>query len=153
MNVWKLVSGVALLLLVGILFGSVGTWLLTRPPHPPGPGGFRDRTTEAAERLSKDLDLTAAQKVAVTKILERMSQKLHEHFLKVRPEADRIVDDSFNEIRKELDDAQKKKFDSVKEKFRKHPGPPRGGPPMGPPPGGPPMGGPPFEGPPPGGPR
>ena len=153
MNIWKLVSGVVLILMVGILFGSIGTWLLTRPPHPPWPKGFKDRTTDAVERLSKDLDLTSEQKVTVRRILEDMSQKLHEHFLKVRPEADRITDGSFNEIRKILDDTQKKKFDAVREKFRKHPGPPKGGPPMGPPPPGPPPGVPPFEGPPPGGPR
>lgn len=158
MNVWKLVSGVALLLIVGILVGSVGTWLLIRPPHPPGPRHFKDRTPEAVERLSKDLDLTAEQKASVRRILEQMSQKLHEHFLKIRPEADKIMDESFGEIRKGLNDTQKKKFDAVREKFRRHPGPPKGGPlmgpPMGPPPGGPPPGGPPFDGgPPPGGPR
>jgi hypothetical protein len=154
MNIWKLVSGVALLLIVGILFGSVGTWLLIRPPHPPGPREFKDRTTDAVERLSKDLDLTTEQKVAVRKILERMSQKLHEHFIRIRPEVDKITDDSFNEIRKELNDTQKKKFDAVRDRFRKHQGPPKGGPPMGPPPmGGPPPGGPPFDGPPLGSPR
>jgi len=152
MNVWKLVSGVVLILIVGILFGSIGTWLLTKPPHPPGPRGFRDRTTDAVERLSKDLNLSAEQKAAVAKILGDMSEKLHEHFLKVRPEADKIIDNSFTEIRKLLNDEQKKKFDAVREKFRKHPGPPKGGPPMGPPPGLPP-GGPPFEEPPPGVPR
>jgi len=152
MNVWKLVSGVVLILIVGILFGSIGTWLLTKPPHPPGPRGFKDRTTDAVERLSKELDLTAGQKATVRKILEEMSRRLHEHFLKVRPEADKIIDESFGEVRKVLTEEQKKKFDTVREKFRKPPGPPKGGPPMGPPPG-PPPGDPPFEGPPPGGPR
>lgn len=158
MNVWKLISGVVLILIVGILFGSIGTWLLTKPPHPPGPREFKGRTTEAVERLSKDLDLTAEQKVAVRKILDQMSQELHQHFVKMRPEIDKIIDESFNEIKKELNDTQKKKFDTVREKFKRPPEPPKGGPPMGPPPmGPPPIGpppdGPPLEGPPPGGPR
>ncbi|MDR2019058.1 MAG: hypothetical protein LBQ00_09415 [Syntrophobacterales bacterium] len=121
MNVWKLVSGVALLLLAGILFGSVGTWLLVKPAHHMhGPKDFRNRTMEATERLSKSLDLNAEQKIAVGRILEQMSQKLHEHFLKGKPEVDRIIDGSFSEIKNELNDAQKKKLDTVREQFRKH---------------------------------
>ncbi len=131
MNVWKLVTGVVLVLLVGILVGSIGTWFLIRHPRPPWPGDHRSRTTEAVDRLSRELDLTKDQRAAVETIFTRMSSRLHEHFLQQRPEIDRIINDSFTEIKKELREDQKKKLDKVREKFMKQ----RGGPPPGPPPG------------------
>ena len=126
MNVYKLVSGVILILLVGILIGSVGTWIFVRPHHHMGPMNFRARTAEAVERLSRDLDLTPGQRVAVRKIMERMSEKLREHFVSHRPEMDKIIDESFTEIKAELNDSQKKKLDAVRERFRAHRGPPDG---------------------------
>ena len=128
MNRYKLVCGVVLILLVGILIGSAGTWFLIRPHHRPGPMGFRARTAEAVERLSKELDLTPPQRVAVQKIMGKMSEKLRENFARHRPEVEKIVDDAFAEIKVELNDSQKKKLDAVREKFRAH-GPPKGEPP------------------------
>jgi hypothetical protein len=140
MNIWKLVAGVVLVLVVGILIGSIGTWLLLKPPHPPWPRDPKARAAEALERLSKDLDLTHDQKVVVKKILERMSERLREHFVRQRPQMEKIVDESFSEIKKELTEDQKKKLDEVRERFRRHggPPPPHGGPPPPPPPGEPP---------------
>lgn len=131
MNVYKLISGVVLILLVGMLIGSVGTWILVKPHRHPGPMNYRARTAEAVERLSRDLDLTPVQRVAVRKIMERMAERLHEHFVNHRPEMDKIIDESFAEVKAELNDEQKKKLDAVRERFRARRGGPKGPPPDG----------------------
>ena len=148
MKVYKLICGVVLILLVGILIGSVGTWMLIRPHHRPGPMNFHARAAEAVERLSRDLDLTPGQRVAVRKIMERTSERLREHFIAHRPEMDKIMDESFNEIKAELNDSQKKKLDAVSERLRAHRGQFNGPGRPDDPPGGPPGGwdGPPGEG-------
>ncbi len=71
------------------------------------------------KRLSKELDLSQSQKIAVEKIVAQTEEKLREHFLQMRPEIEGIVDDGFTQIRKELDDNQKKQLDALKEKFEK----------------------------------
>ena len=123
MNAWKLAAGVVLVLLVGILVGSMGTWFLLRPPHPHGPMGPKDRTMEALDRLSRDLALSPEQKGAAERILNRVSEQLHEHFAKDRPEMEKIVDEGFSDIKKILNEDQKKRFDEVRDRFRRHRGP------------------------------
>jgi hypothetical protein len=138
MNVWKLISGVVLLLFVGILFGSIGTWILIKPPRPPGPWDHRNRTADATERLSKELNLSEAQREAIEKILLATSEELHERFLQAKPEIDKIIDSGYAEVREQLNEAQKKKFDVMRKKFGRFPGgppgPPGSGPPFMPPP-------------------
>jgi hypothetical protein len=119
MRKWKPVAGVALVLFLGILIGSMGAqFYLKRAYHP-----FPDRKARA-ERLmrvlSKKLDLSEQQKAAISQIVDRTEEKLHEHYLKTRPEAERIVDESFAEIRGRLDEGQQKKLDILREKFRRH---------------------------------
>lgn len=133
----RLISGVVLLLLAGILFGSVGTWILLRPFHPPGPWDHRDRTARAVESLAKELTLSEAQKEEVEKIFEGMSERIHERIRKERPELDKIMDESFAEIRKQLTDTQKKRFDTIRKRLGRFPGKPGGpgpGAPFPPPP-------------------
>ncbi len=119
MRKWKPVAGVALVLLLGILIGSMGAqFYLKRTYHP-----FPDRKARA-ERLmrvfSKKLDLSEQQKAAIRQIVYQTEEKLHEHYLQTRPEAERIVDGSFAEIRSQLNEDQKKKFDILRERFRQH---------------------------------
>jgi hypothetical protein len=142
MNVWKLITGVALVLVVGILIGSVSTGFFVKQRHwppPPPPMDPMGRTAFIVERLSKDLGLTETQKIAIEKIVSRTEGKLQERFTQERFEIDRIIEDSFLQMKKELNDSQKKKLNAAKERFDKN-RPPRGGGPFGPP-------GPPPEGP------
>jgi hypothetical protein len=117
MKRWKVVSGIVLVLVVGILIGSFGTQMLLRhrfPPPPPPHGGPR-AADFLLKRLSRDLSLTEIQKTRVKEILERTDEKLHQHFQQVEPEVKKIIDDGFGEMRKELTDDQKTKLDRLKE--------------------------------------
>jgi Spy/CpxP family protein refolding chaperone len=119
MRKWKPVAGVALVLLLGILIGSMGAqFYLKRTYH-----HFPDRKARA-ERLmrvlSKKLDLSEQQKAAIGQIVDQTEEKLHKHYLQARPEAERIVQESFSEIRKQLNEDQKKKLDILRERFQRH---------------------------------
>ena len=119
MKSWRLITGVALVLVLGILIGGAGTQLYLRHKY-----HFsldrKERTAHLLKIFSKELDLSQDQKIAVEKILQRMAERLHSHLLQRRPEAERIVDESFSEIRQQLTDEQRKRFDSLQERHRRH---------------------------------
>jgi hypothetical protein len=120
MNKGKLIAGVALVFIVGMLVGSVGTRLYYRHHYHPFEHDRGNRTAFIMKRLSNDLNLTDAQKVAIQKIVEQTQEKMREHFLQRRSEIEGIIDDSFVQMKKELNDNQKKKLDELKERFEKH---------------------------------
>jgi hypothetical protein len=119
MKLWRLITGVALVLVLGILIGGAGSQLYLRHKY-----HFsldrKERTARLLKTFSKELDLSQDQKVAVEKILQQMAERLHTHLLQRRPEAERIIDESFSEIRQQLSDEQKKQFDSLRERHRRH---------------------------------
>jgi hypothetical protein len=120
MNTWKLVSGVALVFIVGALVGSIGTRFYLKHQYPPPMLDPASRTAFIMKRLSKELSLTENQKITVEKIVTQTGEKLREHFLQTQPETKTIIDDGFSQIKKELDDDQKKKLDALRETFEKH---------------------------------
>jgi hypothetical protein len=119
MNTWKLVSGVALVFIVGALVGSLGTRFYLKHQYRPFMLEPRDRTAFIMKRLSKELSLTENQKITVEKIVAQTGEKLREHFLQAQPEIKSIIDDSFSQIKKELDGDQQKRLDALREKFEK----------------------------------
>ncbi len=120
----KLIAGVALVFIVGVLIGSVGTRLFFRHHHEAFTGERANRTAFIMKRLSKELKLTDTQKVAVQHIVEQTQDRLRAHFVEQRPEVQAIVNDGFLRVKNELTDDQKKKLDELKEKFerRRHGG-------------------------------
>ncbi|MGD0237701.1 MAG: hypothetical protein ABSC55_24620 [Syntrophorhabdales bacterium] len=120
MNTWKLVSGVALVFIVGALVGSLGARFYLKHHYRPFTPEPRDRTAFIMKRLSRELGLSQNQKITAEKIVAQTEEKLREHFLQMGPETEAIIDDGFSQIRKELDDEQKKKLDALREKFEKH---------------------------------
>jgi hypothetical protein len=119
MNTWKLTAGVALVFIVGALVGSVGTRFYLNHRYHPFMQERGNRTAFIMKRLSKDLSLTQNQKIAIEKIVAQTEEKLREHFLQRRPEIENIIDDGFSQMKKELNDDQKKKLDELREKFEK----------------------------------
>jgi len=129
MTKWKLAAGVALVFILGVLAGLLpGFYLVHRfpPPPPPPHMDHRDRDAAMVERLSRDLDLSEAQKLRVGEILKQTSERLDAHLREMQPEIRKIFDDGFSEMEKELTDAQKKKLHELRERMERHgrPGPP-----------------------------
>ena len=119
MNTGKLIAGVALVFIVGILVGSVGTRFYLKHQYRHFVPERGNRTAFIMKRLSKDLSLTQTQEAAIKKIVEQTEEKVREHFLQRRSEIAAIIDDGFSQMKKELDDGQEKKLEELRERFEK----------------------------------
>ncbi len=116
MTKWRSFAGIALVLLLGIVIGSVGTHFFTQhrfhrfPDH-------KTRTERLMKELSKELALSEQQAQAIRPIVNRTDERLREHFQKTRPEAEKIVQESFADVRKLLNEDQSRKLDKLREKL------------------------------------
>ena len=117
---WKLISGLLLVFVLGILVGSVGTGFYLKHRLAPIIKEPRARKAFIMKRLSKKLNLTPNQKTKIEPIVEQMIEKRREYYRKIRPEIKRIMDQGFTQIKEELNEDQKKKLDELREKFQKH---------------------------------
>jgi len=117
----KLILGIALVFLVGVFAGAIGTGIYIKYQRPPRISDLKARKAFILERVSKELNLTPEQEMRVGGIIAQIEEKRHEYFLKYRAETEALMD----QIGKELNDDQKKTFDAMREKldWRKRSGP------------------------------
>ena len=114
MNKWKLISGIALVFILGALVGSIGTGFYFKHRYP-RLGDHRAGKAFVMERLSKELNLTQDQKINIGKIIEQMEEKRREYFLRNWTEMEKSID----QMKKELNNDQQKKLDALRENFEK----------------------------------
>lgn len=117
MKRWKLVTGLLLVFVLGILVGSTGTGYYFTHRFVPPKSDPMTRGAFIMERLSKELNLTPDQEIAIGRIVDQMVEKRHEHFRKSRPEIRRIMDQGFSRIKEELNESQRNRLDALREKF------------------------------------
>ena len=116
MKRWKQIVGVALLILLGALGGSLATkaymkaymvrWFLLIGNNP------QARTDFLMDKMKKDLGLTGDQEAKIRSILIQEE----EAYQKRRREN---IERTMNEIKTELDTDQRRKIDAWKERFEK----------------------------------
>jgi Spy/CpxP family protein refolding chaperone len=137
MKKWKLIIGLALVFLLGVLAGSMGTGLYLKHlfPHPKGdPSQLR---AFMLKRFSQRLDLTEEQRDHFASIMDQVGEQLEEHFRKTHSEIGDIIEPGFSRMKEVLNPDQKERFDELIERLERHrkEGPKRGRlPPPGPPP-------------------
>ena len=118
-NKWKLISGLLLVFVLGILVGSIGAGFYVKYQFAASERGPRARKDFIIDRLSKDLNLTPTQKTKIGPIVEQMIEKRREYYLKIRPEVKSIMEQGFSQIGQELNEDQQKKLKALREKFEK----------------------------------
>lgn len=123
----KVFIGIILILILGMLVGMLGTGFFIKHrigrfiggegPLPP---------IRLLERLSGKLDLSKPQQIEIDKILKQAHTQLIEFRRGYRPEFEKIFNDTIEQIKQKLDNRQKQKLEklteSIKQRFRKHPG-------------------------------
>lgn len=119
MKRWKLVSGLLLVFVLGILAGSFGTRVYLKDRFEHLRKDPKARQAFIMRKLSKELELTQDQKTKIEKIVEQVGEKRRQFFLKNRPEIKRIMDEGFLQIKKELNNDQQKKLDALRKEFEK----------------------------------
>jgi len=108
---WKLIAGVLLIFLTGVLVGSIGTGY--------GIGYFFDRFKKDSQyrinfilgTLSRRLDLDKEQKEKIRTILTQADKEICQFWVKVLNNADQLVEKTKVKIRKELTPEQVKKYE------------------------------------------
>jgi hypothetical protein len=128
MKKWKLIAGVALVFVLGLLVGSLGT----RFYHKDGSERFFQepsaRKALILNKLTKDLGLTEAQQKEFRGIVEETDKKLEAFGLERRSAVKAILDESFSRMNEKLDPEQQKKLGElrvkhearIKDKKRRH---------------------------------
>jgi len=119
MKRWKLISGLLLVFVLGILAGAFGTRIYLKDQFEHLRKDPKARQAFIMRKLSKELELTPGQKIKIEKIVEQLGEKRREFFLKNRPEIKKIMDEGFAQIKKELDNDQQKKLDVLRAEFEK----------------------------------
>lgn len=127
MSNWKPFVGVTLVFVLGILVGLIPGFYFTHrfPPPPPPPSMDRGHRDEMmVERLSRELALTDEQKDRVRPIVKQTNERLDQQLRVTHVKVQEIFDESFSQIEKNLSDAQKKRFEALRERVERHNGPP-----------------------------
>ena len=110
----KLFAGIALLFILGVLVGSLGTKFYLEHQYP-RLGDPKARKAFFMEKLSKELDLTREQKIKIGEVVEQIEAKRREYSLQRQADIDKLID----QMKRDLNDNQQRKFDAMREKFKK----------------------------------
>jgi Spy/CpxP family protein refolding chaperone len=113
MKRWKIITSVALVFILGLMVGIVGTGVVIKRSAPFGPRGPEGRKALFMQRLERKLDLTAAQKTRVAAIVDRRHARARDRFRRHRQQMHAFMAEGFADIRKELTPEQQVKLDAL----------------------------------------
>jgi hypothetical protein len=116
MKKWKLVTGVALVFILGVLAGSLGTQLYHRQWSERFWKDPAARREVFLQRLTRNLDLTEAQQKEFKVIVEEVDRKLVTLRNETHTEIKKIIDESFAQMKEKLDPEHQKKLEEFKAK-------------------------------------
>jgi hypothetical protein len=119
MSKWKLIAGITLVFIVGGLVGSIGTRVYIKHHILSLLTDSKVRNAHFMKGLSKALNLTQDQKIKIGKIIEQMEQQRREFSFNHWPEIEKILNEGYLQIRKQLDNDQQKKLDALRENFER----------------------------------
>jgi len=116
MRKWKLIAGIALVFVLGVLVGSLGTRFYHRDWSD---RFFQEPSARKAlilKKLTKDLELTETQQKEFRVIVDDTDKKLEAFGLERRSAVRTILDESFSRMKEKLDPEQQKKLDELRAK-------------------------------------
>jgi len=120
MKTWKLVTGVALVFVLGAVAGSLGTGLYHKHVFSRHKADPSARKAFILERFSRDLDLTEDQKKEFKSIIDRLEDRRVALFRQSHLEFVKMMDQGFVQMKKVLNPDQKKRLDELIDKFERH---------------------------------
>ena len=120
MKRWKLITGVIIVFVLGIIMGSLGTELLYKyriiPHFKPDPS---ERKALILKKYSEALSLSPEQKAGFENIINDMDSKRREFFKTIRPDIKKIREQGVMKMKKLLTPDQQDKLDKLHQAFRK----------------------------------
>lgn len=118
MNRAKLWTGLLVLFLSGILMGAAGAWIMVERKAMDSVTRSKERAPGViVERLDRELELNEAQKRRITEIVSQTQEEIRELRRRMRPEMDRIIQDSRERMKEELTPQQQERLDELFERL------------------------------------
>ena len=119
MRKWKLITGVGLVFILGILTGAVGTKMYLKYEHPLFKRDSEARKAFIMRRLNRELDLTLDQKMHIEKILNQLDEAVKKYRSERRQEIKRLFDDGYSKMKEVLSPEQQNKLDEMRGEFKR----------------------------------
>jgi hypothetical protein len=120
MKKWKLITGIALVFVLGLLAGSLGARFYHRDWSERFLQDPAARKALILKRLTKDLGLTEAQRKEFKGIIDETEKKLEALGLERRSAVKAIFDESFSQMKEKLDPQQQKKLEDLRARHEAH---------------------------------
>lgn len=121
MEIFKAIAGITAIFILGVMTGVLGSGLMIKHRiemfHEKGPPPIKPMFMK---RISDRLDLTPAQHEAVEKILDDLQVQLHELRHDFQPKIKAAFDGSFERIREQLTDSQKRQLETLLKELPDH---------------------------------
>jgi len=115
MKRWKLIAGIILVFVLGVLSGTLGTGLYVKQKMKPIRQDPKAKRTVIIEKLTRGLDLKESQIPKIEKILDELDQRRREY----RQEIRKMRTESISRMKKELTPEQQKRLDQLHQEWEK----------------------------------
>ena len=119
MKKWRLITGVILVFILGLLVGSVGTQVYHRQWSERFKKAPEARRAIFLNRLTKELRLTEDQQRQVEVIIKEADEKRKALFQKQRGAIRETIDESFALMKQKLDPDQQQELEELRARFEK----------------------------------
>ncbi|MCJ7594531.1 MAG: hypothetical protein MUO52_07170 [Desulfobacterales bacterium] len=119
MKKWRLITGVILVFILGLLVGSVGTQVYHRQWSERFKKAPEARRAIFMNRLTKELRLTEDQQRQVEVIIKEADEKRKALFEKQRGTIRETIDESFARMKQKLDPDQQQELEELRARFEK----------------------------------
>jgi len=120
MSKFKLAVGVILLVVVGILIGSLGTGLLIKQRaerYALGGPGPPDQTAFIFGRLAQRLDLSDGQRKEIKQLFDDYGEEMLDIRSQYLPAIEEATEKTFSQLREELDSQQLERLDRLQQRI------------------------------------
>jgi len=117
MKKWRLILGVVLVFVLGVLVGSVGTQVFHRHWSERFWKTPDERRAMFLDRLTQELGLTQDQRGKVAVILKEADEKRRALFQQQRGAMRETIDESFARMKQALTPEQQQKLEDLRAKF------------------------------------
>ena len=119
MKNWKLIIGILLIFILGVLAGLLGAGYYLKEYRLNIQKNTSFRTEFIVKRLGRRFGLNDEQRQKVRTIIENMQKKKNARFMEHLAAIGEMRREGFNEIRNELTPAQQKKMDQLNKEFER----------------------------------
>ena len=117
MKKWRLIAGILLVFILGLVVGSWGTGMYLRNRLDRFREDPETRKASILDRLDRRLGLTDAQRSAFESIIDETEQKVGKSFEKHEAEMKGFIKESFAQMARILSPEQREKLDALRQEL------------------------------------